>query len=1252
MSGSSSQTKKNLREIIGKAYLADEASSVAQLIEVIQLDLPARLRIEKTAVALVDEIRHAKQSGLMETFLAEYGLSTKEGVALMCLAEALLRVPDSLTIDALIQDKIVPADWGQHIGHSGSPLVNASTWALMLTGKVISAENADHWDVPGTMHSMIKRIGDPLIRNAVKQAMRVLGHQFVLGEDIDKALHRAAENESKGYTYSYDMLGEAAHTAQDARKYFLAYSSAISALSKHCNHDDIRLNPSFSVKLSALHPRYEFTQQHRAVNELTSRITSLAVLAKNANMSFNIDAEEADRLDLSLDIFEQVLSNPDLKGWDGFGMVVQSYMPRALSVIDWLHHLADSLDRRIMVRLVKGAYWDSEIKKAQVNGLSAYPVFTRKVSTDICFMACARRLFDYSDRLYPQFATHNAHTVAAVLEIAGDHTDFEFQRLHGMGESLYEILREQHKQSCRIYAPVGIHKDLLAYLVRRLLENGTNSSFVNQLLDESVASTELVRDPLAIIEELDVISNPRISLPADIFAPDRINSKGWNLADPIVLKKLQKQRSQFKQNKWLAAPLIAGIAQQGEEVALINPADFSDEVGRVVNASAQHIEKAMQLAEQAQPSWSETPHQQRASCLIQLADLYEENTAELMMLMAREAGKNLADSLSEVREAVDFCRYYASQAETVFADNNRQGRGIFVCISPWNFPLAIFTGQIVAALVSGNAVIAKPAEQAPLTAARAIELMYQSGIPVDVLHLLPGDGAEVGGRLTADPRVDGICFTGSTETAQLIHNSMAQKGNPQAPLIAETGGLNTMIVDSSALPEQAVTDIVSSAFQSAGQRCSALRVLYLQSDIADVILNLLKGAMDELFIGDPWSVQTDIGPVIDTDARVQIEKHCKKLQQQGRLIHKVAIAQDVKDKGYFVEPAVFEISSIDQLEREIFGPVLHVITFEAEQLDELMDSINASGYGLTMGVHTRVDNRVQGISDEAHVGNIYINRNQIGAVVGAQPFGGEGLSGTGPKAGGPFYLYRFTRSIPDSSDRQVDRQILTELPGIFSDTGIEGFQQLVSHSLSAYTEWKNKTDRHSLIQQAIKKCPESVVLSINKTLDTLPDLVQETIDLPGPTGESNRLSVHGRGVFLCLGGSHDNEQVLTQLMLVLLAGNAALVVASENNRKAIDGLINTLIELGVPAGLLTAIDKISLKDIQNVEGLAGVFYENADDRSLSVYRDIRKSLAVRKGAILPLIDKLQDWSPLIAERSMCIDTTASGGNAALLASAS
>ena len=1224
----------SLRQSMREAWLADERQAVLHLIEVMDFDVPTRARIEHQAVELVGEMRRAEQPGVMEIFLAEYGLSTREGIALMCMAEALLRVPDNLTIDALIQDKIAPADWSQHLGHSGSPLVNASTWALLLTGKVISQEDSSSWDLVSTMRQMIKRVGDPVVRTAVAQSMRVLGHQFVLGRTISEAVERAETLQAKGYTYSYDMLGEAAHTADDARRYFLSYSSAIMALAEHCSGHDVRSNPGISVKLSALHPRYEFNQVEHCVPELVSRIGSLALLAKNAGMGFNIDAEEANRLDISLDIIEAVLANPDLKGWRGFGVVVQAYSPRALYVIDWLHAMAERLDRKIMVRLVKGAYWDTEIKVAQELGFSGYPVFTRKLNTDISYLACARRLFQLTDRIYPQFATHNAHSVAGVLELAGDFDDFEFQRLHGMGELLHELLRKRAGKRCRIYAPVGVHEDLLAYLVRRLLENGANSSFVNQVLDESVPATQLVRDPVDQCAALKQIPNPYICTPAQLFAPQRLNSSGWNLANPLVLTALSGARGEFKTCQWSANPMLGASQGAGKARTLTNPANDKDVVGDVIEATTDQCYEALDLAITGASEWRDQSAQERADCVLRIADLYEHHAPELMSLVCREAGKTVFDGISEVREAVDFCRYYATQIAQVPG----QGRGVFICISPWNFPLAIFTGQIVAALVTGNSVIAKPAEQTPLIASRAVTLMHEAGIPTGVLQLLPGDGPTVGATLVGDSRVAGVCFTGSTQTAQAIHRGLAATGNPRAPLIAETGGLNAMIVDSSALPEQAVRDIVVSAFQSAGQRCSALRVLCLQEEIADRILEMLKGAMDALRIGDPWDIDTDVGPVIDAAARDDIKQHCSAFESQR--IHQLEVPKALAKRGSFVAPAAFALSGIEQLEREIFGPILHVVRYSASQLESMVDAINARGFGLTLGIHTRVDNRVQQICERARVGNTYVNRNQIGAAVGSQPFGGEGLSGTGPKAGGPHYLHRFVINSED------DPPLKNLQPERFQESSdVEEINQRLAAAAQFQSAWDLHPKRSNVVRQALVHCTPDVANVLHQVLSSLPEFTSEPVDLPGPTGESNRLSVHGRGVFLC---ASPGLSGIALISAAILTGNAVVLEDFQATDTIQRDFVQALLKSGLEPGLIQFNSgAVSLEGVRQAKGLAGVLLQSGTPGE----REYRQAIADRDGAIVSIISDASDYTALCIERSLCIDTTASGGNAQLLASA-
>ena len=1217
-----------MRATLRAAILEDESRAVRDRVDAAGLTRADRQSIVEHAIGLVRTTRTRAGSSIMQGFLAEYGLSTREGVALMCLAEALLRVPDTETIDALIEDKIGASDWAAHLGHSSSPLVNASTWALLLTGKVLG--EAEH-GLAGALHEAIRRLGEPVIRAAVAQAMRELGHQFVLGRDMREARDRAAAMEARGYTYSYDMLGEAARTEADARHYHLAYSDSITALAGVGRGAGVRDRPGVSVKLSALHARYEFAQRDRVMTEVVARLRSLALLAQSAGIGLNVDAEEADRLDLSLDVVEAVLADPALAGWDGFGVVVQAYGKRAPCVVDWLHELAGQLERRIMVRLVKGAYWDTEIKRAQALGLDGFPVFTRKASTDVSFLACTRRLLGMTDRIYPQFATHNAHTMAAVLHMAGERSSFEFQRLHGMGEALHEAVREAHGTRCRIYAPVGAHHDLLAYLVRRLLENGANSSFVNQIVDESVTPEEIARDPITVIEGLgDAVANPRIAPPADLFMPDRRNSKGWDLTDPLAVAAIDAEREQYRTAVWEAGPLIAGTAVGADRAELRNPARGDDVVGHVTDSAPADIETAVEAARIGAAAWASTSAEVRANRVRRVADLYEAHAAELFALAAREAGKNWLDGVGEVREACDFARFYANEALRECARGHGTPRGVIACISPWNFPLAIFSGQILAALAAGNAVLAKPAEQTPLIAARAVALMHEAGIPRDVVQLLPGDGAAVGAALARDPRIDGVCFTGSTATARRINRAMAEHLAPDAPLIAETGGLNAMIVDSTALPEQAVRDIVTSAFQSAGQRCSALRILYVQREVEARILEMLFGAIDELRVGDPWDLATDVGPVIDDEARERIESYCHDAERNGRALKRLAAPEE----GRIVPPTVIRVDGIEALAEEIFGPVLHVATYDADEIDAVVDAINAAGYGLTFGLHTRIDDRVQHIVDRVRVGNIYVNRNQIGAVVGSQPFGGEGASGTGPKAGGPHYVRRLTAgaSVPG---------------GIPAGAVVDGIRlaAAVSEASRAMTARPRRgggpgragnepgsapggTGDHGLDDQ---RSTENIRLG-NGDLIGGSRLVP--LDLPGPTGESNRLSFAPRGVVLCLGPGAATTK--SQIATALDAGNAVVAVT--------DGATAALASF-VPDPRIVLLDgQVDPKTLATVDGIAAVACSADHD----VLAAIRAALARRPGPILPLIAEPATAERYVLERHVCVDTTAAGGNASLL----
>jgi len=1004
-------------------YLADEVSLVNELIEIADAGPSTRTKIQGTAATLVRAVRkQATKEGGIDAFLQQYDLSSEEGVLLMCIAEALLRIPDADTADRLIADKITSAQWQDHLGESDSLFVNASTWGLMLTGQLLTLSDATITNPANFLGKLAGRAGEPVVRTAMRQAMRIMGHQFVMGRTINEALDRSRKKDGQDYRYSFDMLGEAALTASDAARYLESYSSAIDSIGDSVDAPgDIFAAPSISVKLSALHPRYSYTQFDRVMAELVPRVTDLAVQARDRGIALTIDAEEADRLEISLQIFEQVYRDKRLSGYEGLGLAVQTYLRRATDVVKFLISKAESVGRKIPVRLVKGAYWDTEIKHGQELGLDSYPVFTRKAHTDVSYLACARMLVNAGDKLYPQFATHNAHTLASILHFAGSKVEFEYQRLHGMGENLYAqvIDPEKFDRPCRVYAPVGSHEDLLPYLVRRLLENGANTSFVNRIVDETIDVRNIVEDPIDVTREGESKPHPRIPSPLDIFQPERKNSRGINLPDRNQLATTLDAMQKASAIRLSATAIVGGKAMPGKKVPSVNPANTSQVVGTCQVADIKAVDMALDLAAKNQGHWDRTPAANRAAILQKIADLYEQHADELMSICVTEAGKTVPDAVSELREAVDFLRYYAVQATQLYGkrttlpgptgERNQlgmRGRGIFVCISPWNFPLAIFTGQVAAALACGNAVLAKPAEQTPLVAHRAVQLFLEAGIPEGVLHFLPGDGARIGGRAVGDPRVSGVAFTGSTETARVINQTLAARDGPIATLIAETGGQNAMFVDSSALPEQVVLDAVYSAFNSAGQRCSALRLLCLQEEIAPRVIELLGGHMEELQIGDPSDLATDIGPTIDAEARDVISRHVDDLSRQATVVHQCSLPKDLSS-GTFYPPTAIEIDSLDYLQREVFGPILHIMRFPSGKLADMLDGVNRLGYGLTMGVHSRIDSRARAITELSGAGNIYINRNIIGAVVGVQPFGGRGLSGTGPKAGGPHYLPRF-----------------------------------------------------------------------------------------------------------------------------------------------------------------------------------------------------------------------------------------------------
>jgi len=1000
------------RHSIRQANAADEAAVVAPLIAAARFAPEARRRVEAAAAALVEGVRARRaRLGDLDTFLTEYRLSTEEGVVLMCLAEALLRIPDSATADRLIRDRVGSADWAGHLGRSESLFVNASTWALMLGGRLVRLDE-------GVLGRMAAKVGEPVVREALIGAMRIMGRQFVMGRTIGEALERAQAAERRGWRHSYDMLGEAARTAADAERHFAAYAEAIAAIGQAAAAAGPEAGAGISVKLSALHPRFEPAQAERVAAELAPRLIALCRQAQGVNIGLTVDAEECDRLEPMLDAIELAAADPGLAGWDGFGLALQAYQKRAWPLAGWVIDLARRTGRRLMVRLVKGAYWDSEIKRAQERGLACYPVFTRKAATDVSYLACARLLLQAGDRIFPQFATHNAHTVAALAELAGGRSGWEYQRLHGMGEALYDQVVAEGGR-CRVYAPVGSHEDLLPYLVRRLLENGANTSFVNRIADRAEPVAAIVADPVERLAALPVAANPRIPLPAAIFGPGRRNSRGWDLADPEVAAALAAAVAAAGGQTFAAAPAVGGNEiLAGPDSEIRDPADRRRVVGRVVPATAADVAAAARLAGAAAGGWDAVGAEARAAVLERAADLYERAAPDLLWLLIREAGKTVPDAVAELREAVDGLRYYGAEARAKLAgaltlpgvtgETNSlemHGRGVFACISPWNFPLAIFTGQVAAALAAGNAVVAKPAEQTPLVAAAALRLLHRAGVPPEILHLLPGDGA-VGAALAAAPEVAGVAFTGSTATARAIQRILAGRDGPIVPLIAETGGINAMLVDSSALPEQVVGDVVASAFGSAGQRCSALRLLFLQEEIHDRVVEMLGGAAMELAIGDPALLATDVGPVIDRAALTALESHCRGLWGKTPMLFQCQLPEACRH-GTFFAPRAFAVERPELLPGEVFGPVLHIARWRAGALDRALDWIAGTGYGLTLGIHSRLPSFAATVRARLAVGNVYVNRGMTGAVIGAQPFGGEGLSGTGPKAGGPHYLYRF-----------------------------------------------------------------------------------------------------------------------------------------------------------------------------------------------------------------------------------------------------
>ena len=1238
-----------LREAIDRATRVPEAEALAPLLVAAHMSAPQAERTDALARQLVTGMREDPQlggrAGRVQSLMQEYALSSDEGVALMCLAEALLRIPDAATRDALIRDKIGQGNWRQHVGHSPSLFVNAASWGLLLTGKLVATHSEGA--MLASLTRLVGKSGEPLIRKGMELAMQMLGEQFVTGETIEEALQRAQTLQVQGFRYSYDMLGEAALTEADAQRYLLGYENAIHAIGKASQGQGVVDGPGISIKLSALHPRYSRFQHQRVMDELLPRVLHLAMLARRYDIGLNIDAEEVDRLDVSLDLLEALCNAASLQGWNGIGFVLQAYQKRCPFVIDFVVDLARRTGHRLMVRLVKGAYWDSEIKRAQVDGHSDYPVYTRKHHTDVSYLACARQLLSAPEAIYPQFATHNAHTLAAIVHMAqdmgGDYqaSQYEFQCLHGMGEPLYRQVvgrasapsggsglhgvrlrgGTEFQRPCRIYAPVGTHKTLLAYLVRRLLENGANSSFVNRMADATVSIGDLVQDPVARTAQEALREatrpgqpHPQIALPGQLYGAARRNAEGPDLVHEPTLRQLATHM-QAQRDAWVVTPLLSASCVGGAVQVLRNPADHSDVLGSVQYAHADDVNAALQAATDAAPGWAYTPPPQRAALLELAADLLQADSPHVMALLVREAGKTWGHAVAELREAVDFLRYYAAQAKRDFDNATHVPLGPVVCISPWNFPLAIFVGQVAAALAAGNTVLAKPAEATPVIAALAVQTLWAAGVPQAALQLLPGKGSEVGMQLVQDTRTQGVMFTGSTETARVLQAAMAERlnalGQP-VPLIAETGGQNCMVVDSSALLEQVVTDAMASAFEAAGQRCSALRVLCVQDDVADRLIEMLQGAMAENTLGTPAQLSVDIGPVIDARAQSGIEAHVQAMQQRGHPVHRISRnCLSALPAGTYVQPTLIEIDNIAELQREVFGPVLHLVRYARNELPHLLQAIHDTGYALTLGVHSRIDETIAQVIDHTHAGNVYVNRNMVGAVVGVQPFGGEGLSGTGPKAGGPLYLLRLLAHCPqDAALRSVQASGPADKPRI-------------KPALMALHDWavsqSNLTLAHACLQFAASNPAGLQAL------------------LHGPTGERNVYRVHARARVLCLTGAHDsaNNDRLVQLAALLAVGSHAVWPKTALNLWA-----------GLPA---TVQEHIDVED-PDAPGTVDAALMHADARTTLA---TLATLSRRPGAIVTLTalrpgDCAVPLARLVTERSISTNTAAAGGNASLM----
>lgn len=1252
-------TDSKLRQKIRDFYRINEAQAIEHILPEAEVSMRARSKAWERARTLVLRIRKEQEGhGGIDALLSEFSLSSEEGVVLMCLAEALLRVPDKHTQDELISDKLSQGQWSSHLGNSDSLFVNASAWGLMFTGNMVNYANDRKQAQFGLLKKTIGRMGEPVIRRAMNIAMKIMGKQFVMGETIKDAVKRATEKEKIGYVYSYDMLGEGARTLADADRYYKAYSDAIEVIGKAGAGKGPRLSPGISVKLSAIHPRYDFLKYETAVPEICERLKNLCLQAKKHDIGLTVDAEESERLEISLDIIQTVFSDPDLADWQGFGIAVQAYQKRALYVIEWLREITQNVNKKMMVRLVKGAYWDTEIKHTQQGGHDDFPVFTRKASTDVSYHACANRLLAYRDSIYPQFATHNAYSASVIIELAGnDKEGFEFQCLHGMGDTLYDQIVTEEGIQCRVYAPVGQHEDLLAYLVRRLLENGANSSFVNAIVDDSKAVEELLTDPVEHTQRLAKRENTQITMPLNLYGDTRLNSKGFDVYDINKVTDLSQSIA-----SWFAlhSTTVANNKNLNASFTVRNPAKLSELVGFHVFDTPEQMLAKLTSANNAFSIWANTAVNKRAEIITRASDLLELHMDELIGLCIKEAGKITEDSVDEIREAVDFARYYAVEAQNIDPEQRLEARGVILCISPWNFPLAIFLGQVVAALATGNTVIAKPAEQTSLIAIRAVALLHEAGIPKDVLQLVIAKGQDVGDTLLPDERIRGVMFTGSTQTGTLISRSLAKRVSKQIPLIAETGGQNCMIVDSTALPEQVVDDVIMSGFRSAGQRCSALRVLFVQDVVADDIIEMIIGAMKELSIGDPQWLSTDLGPVIDEKALNTLTEHQVFMKQNGKLLYNCELDKSLD--GTFFAPHLYEISDLSILNKEVFGPIVHIVRFKGKDLYKVMDQINATGYGLTMGIHTRIEERAFELAQLSGAGNVYINRNMIGAIVGVQPFGGRGLSGTGPKAGGPNYLPRLmmekvTQNVVMSSDYFSDDEAL-----ISNAQSNQKVSALISAATLAAKEWRmtSLTSRLSAVRQLLAKIAtveivEELADDLNQTLASarsqliaIEKRLKKPQILPGPTGESNTLHLEPRGVLVTFADKEVKfEYWLLSIVTALATGNVIVAVVSDLFYEEAKALKAKFESTGAPRGVFEVARLRHLEALLEHNDIAGMIVDSSTSRTASFVQ----KMASREGAIVPVITAIHNDNMiqrLLTEKTVSIDTTASGGNTSLM----